>query len=205
MSNILYINQFVSISPDKVTINNESSIINEEKSDFRVFTKQIYRSYALQYPKFFKMDEHSRLGFLAASLLLGPEPVLENENTAMVMMNSESTLFTDSQYKDSISGIPSPALFVYTLPNIVMGEIAIKYKLKGENIFLVEPAFEAQKLYDHTSLIFDTTPTQSCIAGWVNVESTKNYLAVLYLVERIANSQKCITFDPTNIKKTFQF
>ncbi len=203
MSNTYYINNYVKIKPEYVVIKGDTHLHNSDELDFRGFTKFIYKHHKLQYPKFFKMDEHSRLGFLAANLLLGTELHFNNEQTALLLMNAESTLLTDMQYQESINNIPSPALFVYTLPNIVMGEIAIKYNLKGENIFLVEPSFDAQKLHDQVTLLFDTTQTQSCITGWVNVESPESYQAVLYLVERIANSQKCITFEQSNIERTF--
>ena len=33
----------------------------------------------------------------------------------------------------------SPAVFVYTLPNVAMGEMAIRHRIKGDNTFFIEP------------------------------------------------------------------
>ena len=67
--------------------------------------------------------------------------IFGGENTAIVLMNRSASLCNDLHYCKTILDkehyFPSPALFVYTLPNIVTGEIAIRNKFYGESIFYI--------------------------------------------------------------------
>src|SRR3712207_7060242 len=61
-----------------------------------------------------------------------------------------TTLFRSQAYEQTICHraqfFPSPSVFVYTLPNIVTGEIAIRNHYHGETHFFVIPRSE-----EHTS------------------------------------------------------
>ena len=94
-----------------------------------------YRHFAFDYPKFYRMDNLSKLGWLAAEVLFQDVSIkpYQPEDVGIVLANRSSSLDTDIKYFESVKTIPSPALFVYTLPNIVMGEICIRHVLKGEN------------------------------------------------------------------------
>ena len=95
------------------------------------------------------MDNLSKLAFLAADLLLKNE-VNEGEenNIALLFANKSSSLDTDVKHQESIADrqnyFPSPAVFVYTLPNICMGEISIRHKLYTENSFFIFAQFNAE-------------------------------------------------------------
>ncbi|WP_321539372.1 hypothetical protein [Flavobacterium piscinae] len=87
------------------------------------------------------MDNLSKLAFLASEVLLSEQIIAEAENNvALVFANRSSSLDTDVKFQQSIDDkenyYPSPAVFVYTLPNICVGEISIKHQLKSENAFL---------------------------------------------------------------------
>ena len=69
-----------------------------------------------------------------------------------------------------MSNFPSPALLVYTLPNIVTGEIAIKHKITGENSFFIEPTFNAELLHNYTELLLKENDAALC--GWLNIDET---------------------------------
>ncbi len=110
------------------------------------FLLSVYQHFDLQYPRFYKMDNQSKLGWLASELLLkgnfhpaGYRP----EDIAVVLSNANSSLDTDYKYMDTVADIPSPSVFVYTLPNIMIGEICIRTKFKGENAFFLFEAFDA--------------------------------------------------------------
>src|ERR1700722_3309166 len=97
------------------------------------FLLSVYQHFGFQYPKFYKMDQLSKLGWLAAELLLSDgfdKADYRPEDIAIVLSNANASLDTDYKYFATVSGIPSPALFVYTLPNIVIGEICIRHKFK---------------------------------------------------------------------------
>jgi hypothetical protein len=130
------INSYVHIRKNRIFRDGKEIFIGEAgvKSDF---LKQAYKKLQLNYPKFHKMDRLSKLGVLATAVLFGEDPV--DPATALVLSNRNSSLDTDLLHFESMKNIVSPAIFVYTLPNIVMGEISIKYKLESENSFFISP------------------------------------------------------------------
>ena len=76
---------------------------------------------------------------MASELLLqaeGAERFVPREDRAVVFFNRSASLQADTAYQATIQDpdnfYPSPAAFVYTLPNIVTGEIAIRNKYFGE-------------------------------------------------------------------------
>src|SRR5207244_3795789 len=112
-----------------------------------------------------------------------------------------SSLDTDRNYQNTISNkdhyLPSPALFVYTLPNIVIGEIAIKHKITGENAFFVTDAFDPQLLVNQAQITIGPTPAKAAICGWVDYDNGVPD-ALIYLVEMASDSIKNINFNPLN-------
>jgi 3-oxoacyl-[acyl-carrier-protein] synthase-1 len=140
------------------------------------FLTALYRALQTDYPKFFKMDRLSKLGFLASELLLREEEprFVAREDCAVICFNRSSSLDTDTLYQASIRQggdyYPSPSLFVYTLPNIVTAEIAIRNKLYGETSFYICERFSAQQIYRTVNNAFACQPIRSALAGWVEYE-----------------------------------
>jgi hypothetical protein len=99
------------------------------------------------------------------------------------LANANASLDTDLKYYESVKGIPSPALFVYTLPNIMIGEICIRNNFKGESGFYISQKFDAGLMEQTVSYLLDNDILKACIAGWVDVLG-EDYKAVLYLVEK---------------------
>ena len=64
-----------------------------------------------------------------------------------------------------------------------IGEICIKHKIYGENIFLISQYFDAPTLYLHANELFKNTNTQYCITGWVECNET-TYEAFLLLAAK---------------------
>lgn len=187
-----------------------------------------YQHFGFQYPKFYKMDHLSKLGWLAAELLLhegfdgiglgkggvdggglGRGPLdgegLERgpfgaaqyrpEEIAVVLSNANSSLDTDYRYFASVSDIPSPALFVYTLPNIMIGEICIRNNFKGENAFFITELFDAAFIATYVRDLLAAGSAQACICGWVEVLGDR-YAAVLFLIE---NRDAGLSFTAENM------
>ena len=167
-------------------------IFNEEHTHFSEFIKAIYKAQDTQYPKFFKMDNLSKLAFLAADILLKDQQIdIEKENDiALVFSNKASSLDTDLSHQKAIQDpdnyFPSPAVFVYTLPNICLGEISIKYKLYTENSFFIFDHFNAEHLFTYSNSLLDTNKAESVLCAWVELEG-ENYEAFLYLVSKEGN------------------
>jgi hypothetical protein len=137
------------------------------------FLVGVYRHLGLSYPKFFKMDELSRLAFLGSEMVLirsGLERLADDE-VALLFANRTSSLMTDGQFQSTLEGgIPSPALFVYTLPNIGMGEVCIRHKLYGENNFLVMEDFDSQQLIQHVRTLLHQGVSKSVLLAWVETD-----------------------------------
>ena len=101
------------------------------------------------------------------------------------MANKSSSLDTDVKYQESISDkenyYPSPAVFVYTLPNICLGEISIRHQLKSENSFFIFDAFNTEFLSNYSEILLNTNKADSVLCGWVEFfnESYKAFLCII--------------------------
>jgi hypothetical protein len=153
------------------------------------------------------MDNLSKLGLLASEVLLKPGFNAEKytpEAIGIVLSNASASLDTDLRYMETARDIASPALFVYTLPNIMTGEICIKHKFKGENAFFVSAGFDGEFIHDYVSGLMNDHILEVCICGWVELFQN-NYRAVLYLVENLpAETNEKLLFTKENINKIYQ-
>ncbi|MFZ1800649.1 MAG: hypothetical protein WAU24_12360, partial [Chitinophagaceae bacterium] len=130
------------------------------------FLFAVYKHFELNYARFYKMDSLSKLGWLCAEVLLQRDFKKENykpSEIGLVFSNANSSLATDTRYMASLQETPSPALFVYTLPNIVTGEICIRHGFKGENAFFIFEKFNPEFLVDYVSVLLDKGLVQACI------------------------------------------
>lgn len=169
------------IEHSKITV--DGNIIFENQSEtFQEFAKEAYKSLDLSYPKFHKMDNLSKLAFLSAETILKDE---DHSRTAIVFANRSSSLDTDFRYQESINNqdnfYPSPAVFVYTLPNICVGEISIKHKMQTENAFFVLDNFDEKFLNDYSEQILLSGKADKVLCGWVELYQ-ENYKAFVYLL-----------------------
>jgi len=183
------ITSYCHIKNNSVYLNGKLVFEDEESPDLNAFIKKAYRHIKAKYAKFFKMDDISKLGFLAAEVLLSNQlqSSLSEEEISIVLSNNQSTLVTDSKFQESLKDdnfFPSPSVFVYTLPNIMIGEISIRHKFRGANAFFIFDAFNADFLTEYINHLFATQKTKACIGGWVD-QSENNYEAFLYWVEEL--------------------
>ncbi len=161
-------------------------IYKNPESSLELFLELAFQVLSIGYPKFYKMDPSSKLGFLGAEILLkdlGLSEVYKPEQVALVLANAHGSLDTDVRYFESTKTMASPALFVYTLPNIVAGEICIRHRIKGENAFFVWPAFDATQMYQYVEMVMASEKTQACLSGWVDVMG-EHHDVFLYLTEK---------------------
>lgn len=181
-----YIESYCSIKNNVVTLNG-IPIFSEDGLEFPAFIKQASKQLNTNYPKFFKMDNLSKLAFLAADILLKDAALspTKEHNIALLFSNKASSLDTDRKHQNTISDpenyYPSPALFVYTLPNICLGEISIKHKLLSENSFFIFERFNADHLHLNSSYLLNANKAEKTLCGWVDLDGD-NYNAFVYLV-----------------------
>lgn len=176
----------VYINPEMVLINGKALAHKETGS---TLLTELYRTHIGDYPKFFKMDTLSKLGFVASELLLQAEgkPRFEPcEDRAVVFFNRSASLQADMAYQATIQDpnnfFPSPAAFVYTLPNIVTGEIAIRNKYFGETSFIVLPEHDPQIMAQQLQHAFLDPMTSSILGGWLDCTDENHFEAELFLL-----------------------
>lgn len=149
---------------------------------------EIYKTEIGGYPKFYKMDPLAKLGFVASELLLkkeqkatGEERFVEREDRAIVLVNYSASRAADLKYEETIvtgeNYFPSPADFVYTLPNIVTGEIAIRNHYYGESNF--KCVADKAAVEELVNLAFSDPMTCSVLGGWLEYKSADDYEAEL--------------------------
>jgi hypothetical protein len=185
---MLRITKYCSASNGQAYLNGEpclgSSVINME-----LLIEALVQKYKITHPRFGKMDRLAQLGFTIADVVLQDTHLADTHDPfklGMVLSNSASSLDTDVKYWESTSSIPSPALFVYTLPNIVLAEISIKNKFKGENYFFISEKPDFHFLHSYISEMFENKRLEACLSGWVEVLEN-NYNAFLFLIEEKQN------------------
>lgn len=171
--------------------------VDERKETFADADKPIlthlYKSSGCNYPKFYKMDGLSKLGFVASLLLAGRQgerPALD-DGCAVVLFNRSSSIASDRKYLASIADkdnyFPSPSVFIYTLPNIVTGEIAIHHGLHGETSFYILPQKDPEVQREIVEATLRATGTRQMITGWIDYEDENHFEAELSLIERKDN------------------
>jgi hypothetical protein len=175
-----FITGWGTIRQNTVIVDGQERELHENFITFADFIKNLYKKEQIGYPKFYKMDNLSKLGFLTTELVLNNKGLKErykSEEIGVVIVNSGSSLDTDVEYyktiKDQNNYYPSPSVFVYTLPNILIGEICIKNQFKGENAFLVSEDFNPGLIRTVVDDLMTNDRLQACICGWVDFYGEK--------------------------------
>ena len=212
----LLIKKYCSFSNMHINVDGKEIFKYSGEGEFRKFIRAAYRFFDTDYPKFFKMDPLSKLGFLSVDVLLKGEDIQGRyaaEKTGLILTNASSSLEVDEKHMESISDrnnyFPSPSNFVYTLPNIMAGEAAIRHQFRGENTVLISEGFDAGLIFNITDLAIKTASLDGCICGWVE-QYENNYESLLFLVEQgeAANETKIsdedIIFEPSTLMKIYK-
>lgn len=123
-------------------------------TDFKTYIKGLFGSVSEPYMKFSKMDDYCKLGTTAVELLLSKTGGLSQYNPyeiALVVNTDTGCIESDLAHLDNITADEynsSPAIFVYTLPNVVAGEICIKNNFKGEGVTIVGKTEDPKKIIE---------------------------------------------------------
>lgn len=147
-----------------------------------------YRQLQYNYPKFFKMDTLCKWAWLAAESLLTHDnsPVYESidkTKIGVVLFTGHGCLDVDKRYKETIASIASPALFVYTLPNIMLGEICIRHGIKGEQACLVQERFDTEELAFWVQELMMNKGMNACLCGWVDTVNYQQDVRMFWVVK----------------------
>lgn len=143
----------------------------------------IYRELVGDYPKFFKMDTLCKLGFLLTEMLVKDDEgrFQPREDRAVLVFSRNGCLANDINFAKSMEDFPSPALFVYTLPNIVAGEIAIRNKYEGETSAYVLEKYDRSLIDKTVSQAFLDRITRDAIVAWIDCLSDSEWTAEAWI------------------------
>lgn len=200
----LKITSYCKISNSKCTLNGEDFYVFENSEISPI--KQLYKQIELKYPKFYKMDILSKYGFIASEILIANNTNLQtykDDEICLLFANTNSSTLTDLKYQETIKRdkpSPSPSMFVYTLPNILLGEIAIRNKWYGENMFFVLEKFDANFLTSYTETLLASKENKACIIAWVDIKNDKKDVILL----SVEQSEKGMSFNQENLKEIYK-
>ena len=178
----------VLITPEKVVLD---GVQIEATGTGAALLTELYKTKVGDYPKFFKMDPLARLAFIATELLLKAEACerfVDGDDRAVVLFNATSSIAADRDYVASIDGdegfYPSPSVFVYTLPNLSVGEIAMRNHYHGETSFYILPERDDALIYQVQQASLLDPATKSMITGWIDYRDDDHFVAELYILKR---------------------
>lgn len=178
----------VEITPKSVVVDGHTLAC---EATGKALLTDLYKRAVGNYPRFYKMDLLSRLGFLTAELLLKADE--DNDKTeisecAAVLFGHHGSVVADRNYLRTIATpedfYPSPERFIYTLPNIVIGEIAIRHQLHAETTFIYLPRYNESELQHLIQVYAERLPSKYLLTGWMDAEDDENYFAKMQLLRR---------------------
>ncbi|MCV9387185.1 3-oxoacyl-ACP synthase [Reichenbachiella ulvae] len=161
------------IKKDLFEINGKSQPLPENDGTLKGLMSAFYHSLNMSYPKFHKMDNLSKLGVIGVELLKQEHDLESYQDDAIALhfQNASASLDTDWVHQQNINEgkAASPANFVYTLPNIVLGEIAIRNKWYGENLFTLADQFDQDRWMKTNQVLVAQNKAEAVLGGWVEV------------------------------------
>ena len=144
----------------------------------------LYRHHIGDYPKFFKMDLLCRVGLVASEMLLqqeNAERFIPRDDRAVVLAGRYGCINNDREYEATIQPnnyFPSPSLFVYTLPNVVTAEIAIRNHYLGETMYY--GLSDESQLEPLIAMTLDNR-TISVLGGWIEAIDNEHFIADIHI------------------------
>lgn len=183
----------IRITPEEVVLDHQKlwegnqnaneKLGEQEGQEHHSLLTTLYKQMIGNYPKFYKMDGLSRLGFVASEILLNAEKGETDKERAIIFFNHSSSIASDRNYKESINDkdnyFPSPSIFVYTLPNIVTGEIAIRNHFHGETSFFILPDKDKRMMEEILQASCRDDQSKSFLTGWIDYEDERHFEADL--------------------------
>ena len=183
-SHLLNVSHKVRLTSDSVTLDGQ---VVPTQNKGRDMLTELYKKYVGDYPKYYKMDILSKVAFVCSEMLLEAEGNRDGhgEDRAVILFSHTASIASDRAFLRTITDgyYPSPSVFVYTLPNIAAGEIAIRNGYHGETAFYILP----QKADDMINMIveasFGDRGTQSAICGWINCDDENIFEAEVKILK----------------------
>lgn len=163
---MLYIHHVVSLSNHALTA--DGLVLHQLQGDAPGETiTTLYRTLGISYPKFFKMDLLSKAAFLATEVLVQTLGNIEDKDrVATVLTTHNGCMDVDEKFEASRTELASPALFVYTLPNIMLGEICIRNQFKGEQMCTLSEQMDVPFTDFYVHDLLQQRNASACLCGF---------------------------------------
>ncbi len=173
----------VEIDPEGLSVDGQSIPLENQGA---ALLPEIFKKYLADGSRFFKMDLFSRLAYVGTGLLA--KDALEDcapEDRGLLIGTLNGSVLADRKHLSTFSEeyYPSPAIFINTLPNVVLGEIAVTHQIQGETTLLMLPGLEDACLENILDATLAATQPSVLIAGWVDCESENTFRANLKLLK----------------------
>ena len=200
-SNKYIIAHYVHIHQSKAERDNTPLLSSAQDLKPEEWYQQLQRPYL----KFFKMDVLCRWAWIAGEYLLsdGTQALcdgMDKTRVAVVLSTNHGCIEVDKKYQESMATIPSPALFVYTLPNIMLGELCIRHGFKGEQLSLVTEAPDFDELCFWVNDLLTHKGMDACLCGWVDAAGTSSDVC-LFWITKAGNGT---AFTPQNLQQLYR-
>jgi len=199
----------------RVSLNGIVEYTSQAESVDALF-RSVYRHYRIDYPKFSKMDNLCKLAFLSAEILLQGTDVLQKhpgEQIGIILENASSSLEYDRKHQESVHDrnryFPSPSVFVYTIPNIMVAEIAIRHQVKGENAVFISEQFDPELIDHYVSELFRNQQVSCCLSGWMECYGD-HCQSFLFIIEQEDKMNRCkglqeyVILNTLNMEKLYK-
>lgn len=166
---------------------NDKEVYSSEFDDFQDFIRSAFKTVCAPNMKFYKMDSLSKLGYVASEVLLDDIEYGE-EDCGLILSGVYGSLDTDIRHQQIIDtetdASASPAVFVYTLPNVVEGEISIRHHIKGENTWFWSDDRTLSDMREYAALSMSAQDMKYCIVGHIDFLNGRYFAKFELLVRR---------------------
>lgn len=166
---------------------NDKEVYSSDSGDFQDFIRSAFKTVCAPNMKFYKMDSLSKLGYVASEVLLDGIEYGE-EDCGLILSGIYGSLDTDIRHQQIIDtetdASASPAVFVYTLPNVVEGEISIRHHIKGENTWFWSDDSTLSDVREYAALSMSAQDMKYCIVGHIDFLNGRYFAKFELLVRR---------------------
>lgn len=166
---------------------NDKEVYSSDSDDFQDFIRSAFKTVCAPNMKFYKMDSLSKLGYVASEVLLDGIEYGE-EDCGLILSGVYGSLDTDIRHQQIIDtetdASASPAVFVYTLSNVVEGEISIRHHIKGENTWFWSDDRTLSDVREYAALSMSAQDMKYCIVGHIDFLNGRYFAKFELLVRR---------------------
>ncbi|MEO6834015.1 MAG: hypothetical protein ABI378_15110 [Chitinophagaceae bacterium] len=177
-----------------ISLKNGQAKLDGLQMDVGESAMDFYKKMGTVYPKFFKMDLLSKWAWLAAEALLKmPDRAwrfegIDKTKIAVVLYTRDGCLEADKAFLESMKTIASPALFVYTLPNIMLGEICIRHGFQGEQLCEVVEEWDVEEAAFYVKDLLEYRSMEACLFGFVDATAAEQTVQLFWVEKSEANN-----------------